>query len=499
MKGQKPIKMATYSVNLSAGKVNYTVAKYNYICRNEKYGENKSRKEELKYFASGNMPSWAEKEPFLFWQLADQNEKANPFREFKIALPEELSLAQNIELVEKFIQNNLPMQPYTFAIHSKPAKLDESHTNIHVHLMFSDRMIEKDRNISIEDFFKRHSKKKDGTIIGGAKKNREIGGSERTEWLRECRKNWAELVNEAYKENGIDKKIDHRSLEEIKKEKEKDGELIDANYYDRKPRKRLGRNIIQSPEFAKGKSQNPDIDKKIQEYQSTVEEKEKKKREKEHFKNTKNIYGIHVKEFAAKEESEIEKQIEILETENKKLWKQIIHQNGMDTIARNKLTHQKYGRLKKKLKQLQSKKNWLLEQKQKEEAINVTQEIQRTQKQLDELNEVIEEQKDSYSKIIQEITAQNDKIKKQIWKNNAIIGRLKDKLHQTQKSNEEVYRIKNDSLLHAAGAKRISGVSEKSRRTEDIIDKILNSNQDLQQIHISTHDDERNKEAEIGI
>lgn len=51
--------MATYSVNLSAGEVNYTVAKYNYICRNEKYGENKSRKKELQYFSSGNMPSWS--------------------------------------------------------------------------------------------------------------------------------------------------------------------------------------------------------------------------------------------------------------------------------------------------------------------------------------------------------------------------------------------------------------------------------------------------------
>ena len=31
-------------------------------------------------------------------------------------------------------------------------------------------MLEEDRNISIEEFFKRHSRKKDGTIIGGAKK-----------------------------------------------------------------------------------------------------------------------------------------------------------------------------------------------------------------------------------------------------------------------------------------------------------------------------------------
>ena len=84
-------------------------------------------------------------------------------------------MEKNISLVEKFIQNNLPKR---YAIHSKPAKMDPNHINIHVHLMFSDRMLEEDRNISIEEFFKRHSRKKDGTIIGGAKKNREIGGSE---------------------------------------------------------------------------------------------------------------------------------------------------------------------------------------------------------------------------------------------------------------------------------------------------------------------------------
>ena len=55
--------MATYSVNLSAG--------------NEKYGGNESKKEELQYFSSGNMPSWSENQPLLFWQFADNNEKAN--------------------------------------------------------------------------------------------------------------------------------------------------------------------------------------------------------------------------------------------------------------------------------------------------------------------------------------------------------------------------------------------------------------------------------------
>lgn len=490
--------MATYSVNLSAGKVNYTVAKYNYICRNEKYGENQSRKEELQYFSSGNMPSWSKDQPLLFWQLADNNEKANPFREFKIALPEELSLEENISLVEKFIQNNLPMQPYTYAIHSKPAKMDPNHMNVHVHLMFSDRMLEEDRNISIENFFKRHSRKKDGTIIGGAKKNREIGGSGRTNWLRKCRKDWADLVNEKYKENEINKKIDHRRLDEIKKEKEKDGQLIDANYYDRKPRKRLGRKIMQSPAFEKGESNVPEIDEKIKEYYSTVEEKEKKKEETNYFQNTKNIYGIHVKEFVAKEEAKIQNRIESLEAENKKLWKQIVHQNGMDTIAKNKLTQEKYGRLKKKLTQLQNKKEWLIDQQ--KNTTDISKEIDKTKKQFDEMNQIIAQQKEPYQKIIQELTGQNEEIKKQIWKNNAIIGRLKKELHQTKDNNKEIYNLKNNELVRAAGGKKVGGGGQThNKKTEDIIDKILNSDQDLQQLHISTRDEERNKEAEIGI
>lgn len=148
--------MATYSVNLSAG--------------NEKYGGNESKKEELQYFSSGNMPSWSKNQPLLFWQFADNNEKANPFRKFKIALPEELSLEENISLVEKFIQNNLPMQPYTYAIHSKPAKMNPNHMNVHVHLMFFDRMLEEDSNISIEEFFKRLSKKKTELLLAVPKK-----------------------------------------------------------------------------------------------------------------------------------------------------------------------------------------------------------------------------------------------------------------------------------------------------------------------------------------
>ena len=128
--------------------------------------------------------------------------------------------------------------------------------------------------------------------------------------------------------------------------------------------------------FEKRESNVPEIDEKIKEYYSTVEEKEKKREETNYFQNTKNIYGIHVKEFAAKEEAKIQKRIESLESENKKLWKQIVHQNGMDTIAKNKLTQGKYGRLKKKLTQLQNKKEWLIDQQ--KNTTDISKEIDKT-------------------------------------------------------------------------------------------------------------------------
>ena len=55
-------------------------------------------------------------------------------------------------------------------------------------------------------------------------------------------------------------------------------------------------------------------------------------------------------------------------------------------------------------------------------------------------------------------------------------------------------------MVRAAGGKKVGGGGQThNKKTEDIIDKILNSDQDLQQLHISTRDEERNKEAEIGI
>lgn len=73
-------------------------------------------------------------------------------------------------------------------------------------------------------------------------------------------------------------------------------------------------------------------------------------------------------------------------------------------------------------------------------------------------------------------------------------------MNQTKGNHKEIYTLKNNELVRAAGGKKVGGGGQThNKKTEDIIDKILNSEQDLQQLHISTRDEERNKEAEIGI
>ncbi|MDU5943718.1 MAG: hypothetical protein E6Z03_06380 [Negativicoccus succinicivorans] len=78
-------------------------------------------------------------------------------------------------------------------------------------------------------------------------------------------------------------------------------------------------------------------------------------------------------------------------------------------------------------------------------------------KQFDEMKQIIAQQKEPYQKIIQELTGQNEEIKKQIWKNNAIIGRLKKELNQTKDNHKEIYNLKNNELVRAAGAKKVGG------------------------------------------
>lgn len=79
------------------------------------------------------------KDPKEFFRAADLYERANgrSYTELEIALPNELSHAEQREMVDAFVEQELGVRhPYLYAIHDKNAALDESQKQPHVHIMF---------------------------------------------------------------------------------------------------------------------------------------------------------------------------------------------------------------------------------------------------------------------------------------------------------------------------------------------------------------------------
>ena len=175
----------------------------------------KNRRDDLAYIESGNIPKWSEQEAIKnnskanieFFKAADKLEPPGhvTHRVLKIALPEELTLNQNINLVKEFMKDNrLDDRPYTFAIHIKPGELSPNNINTHVHIMFSDRKIDGIER-SKEQFFKQYRPKNPDK--GGCKKDNRFSQrhqSARTAELIKIRKSLERKINEHYLNNGYD-------------------------------------------------------------------------------------------------------------------------------------------------------------------------------------------------------------------------------------------------------------------------------------------------------
>ena len=122
------------------------------------------------------------------WNAVEKSEKrcdAQTAREIDIALPVELNLKENIELVREYIKDNFVSHGMCadFAIH------DTGSGNPHAHIMLTTREI---------------------TNAGFGKKNRDWNDKSRLEVWRE---NWANICNERLKQKGLNTRIDHRTLE----------------------------------------------------------------------------------------------------------------------------------------------------------------------------------------------------------------------------------------------------------------------------------------------
>lgn len=186
--------MATAHLSVKVGKSGKGTPHAEYIARVGKYAQRLEQGEKLEATESGNMPKWAQENPILFWQAADQYERKNGYvyREHEIALPRELNAEQRAELVREWVAQELgDKHAYTWAIHNKTA-LDGGEQP-HVHLMYSERMndgIERDP----EQYFKRYNAKYPER--GGAKKHNIQGtNTERKEALKEMRNRWEQMYN----------------------------------------------------------------------------------------------------------------------------------------------------------------------------------------------------------------------------------------------------------------------------------------------------------------
>jgi hypothetical protein len=181
--------------------------KADYIEREEKYAWDF---EQVIHHESGNMPTWAmtDDRDDNYWNNADRHERENGrlYKELEFALPKELTVSQQIKLVNDFVEDIVEKEklPYTYAIH----KGDERTPNPHCHLMISERKNDGlDR--TPETWFKRYNAK-----------NLEKGGAQKTtslkpkEWLLDTRELWSVKANEALKNAGHDIRIDHRTLKD---------------------------------------------------------------------------------------------------------------------------------------------------------------------------------------------------------------------------------------------------------------------------------------------
>lgn len=233
--------MATYHCSVKKGKTGSAKAHCDYITREGKFSKGK-KKEELVYKEAGNLPEWAAS-PNEFFEQADLYERANgnTYHEFELALPNELSDQQNIELVQEFVKEHVgPNKVYCFAIHSKTAALDESQEQPHVHIMFSERIDNVESTKPAYLYFKRYNSK--FPERGGNKKDDRFtaaNGVGKNNVLK-IRESWETYLNNSYKKNGFDIMVSAASLKQQRGEALIKGDEIKYEELNRPAQSHLG-------------------------------------------------------------------------------------------------------------------------------------------------------------------------------------------------------------------------------------------------------------------
>lgn len=157
--------------------------------------------------APEHAPGWA-RDRYQLWNKVEAAEKlpnSQLAREVEVALPRELDLDTNQELVRQYVQEHFVSLGMVadISIHDKTAR--DGQGNPHAHIMLTMREIDGD--------------------AFSATKNRDWN---RVALLNEWREGWAEHVNGYLERAGFDERIDHRTLEEQGIERQPEHVNIDA-------------------------------------------------------------------------------------------------------------------------------------------------------------------------------------------------------------------------------------------------------------------------------
>ena len=191
-------------------------------------------------FKGSQLPKWAKDSPQKFFSAATRYEdKGNRrYKEIELSLPNELTLEQNREIVDRFIANHLSNHYYAYAIHEKAGELSgERHP--HVHIMFSERLIDDVEKMSERPaykYFRRAARPLKGEQVASFERRRQHGAPKDKKWhdkkyLYEIRADFARIQNDMLKKNGFSIRVDHRTLKIQQIEAERNGDEFLAKLY----------------------------------------------------------------------------------------------------------------------------------------------------------------------------------------------------------------------------------------------------------------------------
>lgn len=228
-------------VRRSGGKT--ASAQYQYLAREGRYSKGE-RGEELELCEHGNMPKWTGGDGEVYWRAADKYEGKNRVLAVKmtIALPRELSVAENRELARRLghAVADRDRLPYSVTFHAKEG-------NNHCDILYSERALDgHDR--TPEKWFKLAKPKRPAS--GGAPKLKIIRSKE---WLRGTRKLAATIINDGLARAGRTERVDHRTLAAQRDDALARGDFAAAEKLNRVPGVHKGPAMWHRPEAVRGR------------------------------------------------------------------------------------------------------------------------------------------------------------------------------------------------------------------------------------------------------